>query len=185
MPVTDSTVFNIYDTSATAWKQITALQLKDDVADPLDWLIVYDGTADNRWEKIDPTGFKALTAATDYAITLDTGEKVPGTLLEAYFGGGGPVIPPNTWSMEITTADGSFDLITAGSCTVDVDWGDGVVDTGVVFGATINHVYPGAGNYVINFSNRVGDFRLAYYNVGIRNASSDLVGWARVGRGVI
>ena len=179
MPVTDATVFTIYDTSAAGWKQITALQLKNDVAAPEDWLIVYDGTADNQWEKIDPTGFKALTAATDYAITLDTKEKVPGTLLETYFGGGGPVIPPNTFSMEITTATASYDLLTGGSCTVDIDWGDGVVETGVVFGGAINHIYPSAGNYVISFSNRVGDFGLSYD----RTATKSVVRLGGMGEG--
>lgn len=150
MPVTDATVFKIYDTSAAEWKRITALQLKNDIADPLDWLIVYDGTTDNQWEKIDPTGFKALTAATDYAITLDTGEKVPGTLLEAYFGGG---FPDNTWSMDIDTADTSWTLRTGSACTVNVDWGDGNSEQLVLSGVSATtHNYAAPGQYVVTFT---------------------------------
>lgn len=160
MPVTDATVFSIYDTSAAAWKQITALQLKNDVADPLDWLIVYDGTTDNRWEKIDPTGFKALTVATDYAITLDTGERVPGTLLESYFGDS---IPANTWSLDIDTADTSWTLPTNSICTVDVNWGDGNSEQLVLsLNDSTTHTYPAPGQYTVQFTLISGQLRPHY-----------------------
>jgi hypothetical protein len=176
MPVTDTTTFRIFDTSVGVWKNITALSLKNDVADPLDWLIIYDGTTDNQWERVDPTGFKALTAATDYALAVDTSEKVPGTLLEAYFGGG---IPANTWSIDIDTADASWTLQTNSTCTVDVDWGDGNSEQLVLTGDTdTTHLYAAPGQYTVTLTLVSGVFR-PYFS----NPEADIVALNGTGAG--
>ena len=170
MPVTDTTTFRIFDTSVGVWKNITALSLKNDVADPLDWLIVYDGTTDNQWEKVDPTGFKSLTAATDYALAVDTNEKVPGTLLEAYFGGG---IPDNTWSMDIDTADTSWTLHTSSTCTVNVDWGDDNSEQLVLSGiSATTHNYAASGQYTVTLTLVSGALRPFFNNAAEKDLTA-------------
>jgi hypothetical protein len=78
--------------------------------------------------------------------------------------------PPNEtaltqWSLGINTA-GTFTLITNSTCNVDIDWGDGNVQTSVVLIGTTNteHIYSSAGEYLIKLTLNSGDFRPLYNN---------------------